>query len=46
MCFNYEMVSQKYGIMLDTWAGGENEAPPRPEPEQGELFRQDDDTPF
>ena len=47
MCFNYEMVSQKYGIILDTYTGGENDAPPRPEPEQGELFRQNDDaTPF
>ena len=47
MCFNYEMVSQKYGIMLDTYAGGENDVPLRPEPEQGELFKQgDDNTPF
>lgn len=47
MCFNYELVSQKYGIILDTYTGGENDAPPRPEPEQGELFRQEEnDTPF
>ena len=47
MCFNYEMVSQKYGILLDTYTGGENDAPPRQEPEQGELFRkEDDDAPF
>ena len=48
MCFNYELVSQKYGILLDTYSGGENDAPPHQEPEQGELFRQqdDDDTPF
>ncbi len=40
MCFNYELVSQKYGIILDTYTGGENDAPPRQEPEEGELFRQ------
>ena len=39
MCFNYEQVSTKYGIMLDTYTGGENDTPPPPEPEQGELFR-------
>jgi len=42
MCFNYELVSQKYGIILDTYTGGENDAAPRPEPEQGELFREND----
>ena len=42
MCFNYEMVSQKYGIILDTYTGGENDVPPRPEPEEGTLFRPDD----
>ena len=38
MCFNYEMVSQKYGIMLDTYSGGENDTVQRPEQIQGELF--------
>lgn len=47
MCFNYELVSQKYGIILDTYTGGENDVPPRPEPEQTELFRQENnDAPF
>ena len=47
MCFNYELVSQKYGIILDTYTGGENDTPPRPEPEQGELFREnDEDAPY
>ena len=46
MCFNYEMVSQKYGIMLDTYAGGENDAIPRQEPEQLNIFKEEKDAPF
>jgi DNA primase catalytic core len=47
MCFNYEQVSQKYGIILDTYSGGENDKLPRPEPDEGQLFGQgEDDAPF
>ena len=52
MCFNYEMVSAKYNIILDTYSGGEDDQPPKPEPEQGRLKfdseddYEDDDKPF
>ena len=40
MCFNYEIVSSKYGIMLDTYSGCDEQ--PKPEPKQTELFQDKD----
>jgi len=50
MCFNYEQVSQKYGIILDTVTGGEDVQEEKDndanEPKEGEIFNASDDVPF